>query len=128
MNMTARKTAIGRLRQLVSLAIWEAARSVPAIQSKASGNQFNQALLLKPCGKLRATSSDHATRHNGSGLEYASLRGSPCLSDSSLPSCSRSSVSQCPHEKKKRGQATFQAMFVAVRGGAAWSPGPRWPR
>ena len=59
-NTTAQKSVIGCLHTRTSLAIWVAVRWVTATHPKTSGNQFNQRVLVKLCGKWPATSSDRA--------------------------------------------------------------------
>lgn len=63
-NMAVQKNAFGPLRSCITLAVWEAVCWFLATQTKASGNEFHLGVLVKLCGKLRATRSDRAVASN----------------------------------------------------------------
>ena len=63
-NMAVQKNAFGPLRSSITLAVWEAGCWFLATQTKASGNEFHLGVLVKLCGKLRATRSDRAAASN----------------------------------------------------------------
>jgi hypothetical protein len=56
------RTRVLRIRSF--LAIWEAGQWFTPTQTKASGNQLHQTVLLKSCGKLGATRTDRAAARN----------------------------------------------------------------